>query len=178
MESSKQICLDLYRSYLATRDEILTLVSSYSEEQRNQAASDGGWSINQIIEHLLVAEKGILGYMMRKTQDPSQLLEPKFKNRRNATLLIVALKTPIKFKAPKNLSSPKSLIDSEELDKPWMKVGDRMQKFLDKMNDDVLSKCIFRHPKAGLISGESTFKFMKAHIERHSKQLYRGVGQL
>jgi len=178
MADAKQKCLSFYEGYRAIQEDMLNSAARFSEDQRNQAAQDGGWSINQVLDHLYIVEKGILAYLKKKTSSPEQLEKATLSHVKNAKMLLLALKSPAKFKAPKILSSPATVVDSNSIEEPWRQTSNETLAFLNDTDTEILSKAVFRHPKVGLLSGVATFQFMKAHIARHQKQFNRLVLQL
>ena len=131
----------------------------------------GKWSPLQVMVHLAGAEEVGFSYLQRKLYTPLQsrsLLPGAIR----ALLLSIALKSPLKFKAPPALNqSPSNTTDPKALLAHWKKVRKDLYQYLEAVPAAVRDKPLFRHPAAGALNLEQMLNFMADHLDHHRRQL-------
>ena len=89
-------------------------------------------------------------------------------------LLRVLLALPLKFKAPRVVKENiPDTIKLEELSAEWDEIRSHMQSFLSNLDEQMLTKKIFKHPRIGMINIVQTMHFYLAHLEHHIPQIKR-----
>lgn len=131
----------------------------------------GKWSILEVIEHLIGAEELGLEYMLRKKYTPLQTKSFLPAGIRSI-LLKLALRSPLKFKAPKqieniqtNSSKPEALLQH------WKTIREQFKDYLEKVPPIAENKPLFRHPTAGPLTLSQTIGFMAEHLHHHQRQV-------
>lgn len=176
--SSKQALIQAFQKMESERESIIAEMRNYSADQLVSKPSENEWSVAEVIMHLVVAESGALAYMRKKLE---------FGGHRKATasssfkqkLLNFAISLPIKFKAPKvaQIEEGEKITFNEAADK-WFSVRQELLAEYDKMDDELASHELFKHPAAGKLSALQSVKFMRQHMNRHVKQIRNTIKQV
>ncbi len=129
------------------------------------------WSILQIIAHLTKAEMLILKSIDSATIDKDRLKKLGFESWISAKMLNLALKSKLKFKAPPQVRDIENDHTLKELRENWDKTRKLMRASLDKFDDRLIKKSVFKHPYAGLLNISQTLDFINSHVEHHLAQI-------
>lgn len=160
--------LELILQKLAhAQQQLLRSADSVPADQWKTPPEKGGWSAAQLITHLIMVERGVVGTADRILQ-----------------------KAPKKFSIFKRLHLPIALVearvvrqktpiplDSEMIDeKETMLAGlretrERTLAFLEETRGRDLSEYRWRHPFLGSFDVYEWFQFVAAHQARHEKQM-------
>ncbi|NND77799.1 MAG: DinB family protein [Flavobacteriales bacterium] len=137
----------------------------------NEQPAEGKWSVVQICEHLRLSEKATVGYILKKTQDKSKLVNHTFKSGLKLMTMKLAYLSPLKFKAPGDLPQPDNTKELGQVLTLWKDERKSMEKVFLGLDEDVLQLGIFRHPYLGRLNAKQTLVFMEDHFDRHAKQI-------
>ncbi len=134
----------------------------------------GAWSAAELVAHLTMAERHILGTADRMTQKPA-LAAPLYK-RLHLPLAIVEArlirrKTPIPVR-------PELVREKEAMLGELGEVRGRTLAFLNETRNRDLSAYGWRHPFLGRLDFYEWFEFIGAHEIRHTKQMQEIAGNL
>ena len=99
---------DLIHNSEESRTEILQILNALNDEEFTATPLSGGWSISQVINHLITAETGTIKYISKKKLGAENLKNAGVRSQFNAAALKLALKTNKRFKAPSVLSAPEN----------------------------------------------------------------------
>jgi Uncharacterized protein conserved in bacteria len=157
------------------RSEIIRLISPLSEESFHKKPGDQKWSINQILSHIVSAERLAISYMNKKRLGIDSLENTGVKQDLIMVTLIVSQRIPfLKFKAPKTVVDNTVLYDNKEaLVKSWQQVRADLKELLEKFKDDEVKRKSFKHPIAGMLNVNQGVRFMREHIIHHTPQIKR-----
>lgn len=164
----------VYHNYSTLKIRIVKEIELMSEEQFSKQPKQG-WSVSQVIQHLILTEQISLKYMQKKIQNENLQkvnLLPRIKLR----LVDLAFHLNMKFNAPK-IVSPESEIetfhnmDKKTLLNKWLALSIEIKEFLKKLPEGLLKKQIYRHPFAGRLNAFDAAYFWAFHIEHHWKQI-------
>lgn len=86
-------------------------------------------------------------------------------------MLVIFLKLPLKFKAPKQVSKVPEQISLEELQTYYDKNSAAFKKILNDLPVELEDKFIFKHPRSGLLNIDQTLNFVREHYLHHERQL-------
>lgn len=156
------------------RKKLLRSLASLTEEQRN-VSHNGKWSINQIIAHLLTAERLSLVYMKKKSMGIEQLANAGFLEEIKMLLLKFSQRIPVfRFKAPKSLvSSTPTKLHFDELVMKWEDARVDLKKFLESIPQQHVRKKIYKHHIAGRLDAAQAVCFLREHFHHHMPQVSR-----
>lgn len=154
-------------------------LETYTHEQLNTKARNGGWSAMQCIWHILTSERGTLAYIEKKLSFKPDLPNKGWQDAWRRILLVGYLRSPVKFKAPKGVSDEYFPASSTlvEAKKAWSDHRENLKKSLEKIPDEYYKKQVFKHPLSGRISIATTLAFFLAHFERHRRQAMRVLNE-
>lgn len=162
-----------YREIQAIKERFLQKTAGLSYEQLNTPAPDGGWSPGQVLYHVAYAESGTI-LSIRKNMAENKVnrksdIASIFRN----LMLIVFLRSPMKFKAPKAVSKVPDSISWQELNDYYQKNHAGFTGILNELPETVADKFIFKHPVGGDFNIRQTLNFTREHYLHHEAQLDR-----
>lgn len=174
---TKQHLLRNHDEYTLRVNELFTEMNQYTDASLNRRPTDGGWSVIQIMHHLILSEELSLAYIRKKIgfNGPFERVTPWSHGR--SLLLWLSLSAPIKFKAPAMISKealPEQASLTETRDR-WLKVRADWANFWQNMPDDLLDKAVYKHPRAGKLGWSGTLRFFDVHFKRHRAQMRRAL---
>lgn len=161
-----------FRKLEAQRKQLLTELQSLNETQISFSSGDGVWSINQVLMHLLQAEKGTLQYMQKKNQAvtlPRAGLGASFRSK----MLTAVLRSPFRYKAPKRIGEPPKSASRSDILQTWDETREQLYRFLRGLPNERIKSAIFYHPRGGYFNVFHTLQFFNEHIKHHKKQIRR-----
>ncbi|RAW03251.1 DinB family protein [Pseudochryseolinea flava] len=156
------------------RKILVAELRALSEEQRNIRIR-GKWSINQLVAHLLTAERLSLLYMKKKSLGIDKLDDSGALEVLKMLLLKFSQRVPVfRFTAPKSLvaSTPTSL-KFDELILKWDDSRADLKKFLASIPSEHARKKIFKHHIAGRLDAAQAVCFLREHFRHHMPQVRR-----
>jgi DinB superfamily len=163
----------LFDSLETERHRLLEKVSKLSTDRLHHA-EPGKWSAEQILAHLIAAERISTQYMNKKilgiqeTEDTGALEELKM------VLLKVSQRLPLKFKAPRAvLDNTHTYGDLHQLHADWDNERAELKSLLEKFNDSQIKKKVYRHIRAGRLNIQHALIFFQEHSLHHWPQIKR-----
>jgi len=159
----------------AGRLALLDAVAGVGEDHLRRPRDDGGWSILQVLEHLALAEQHTLAYIHKKMQDPSKLPPAGALSFWRMAIVVVALRSPYKAKAPERTAHPEADMTLAAVREHWDGVRQGWQQLVDGFPPALVDRAVFRHPRTGLMSLAHTLGFMQAHLDHHRRQIDRRI---
>jgi len=129
------------------------------------------WSILEIVEHLVVAEREIcLG--MPEAPDLTAR-KPSFKDRCIYAIVMFALKHGIPLKAPSSRLLPRGGRPLAELRGQWDENIRWLRSYAAGLDREGLRRRVFMHPATGPITLEEVLRMDQLHVDRHVRQIRR-----
>lgn len=165
--------VDFARQFEATRAQVNSITGDISNEQFNQRPSNGGWSIGECIEHLVLTgidysgqiEKGI-----EKARENNYLYKGPYKYSWIGKKFISNVEPPakLKFKAPKSWK-PDSSLPMDKTISDYMSLQDRWIGLLNSSRELDITKVKLPSPASKLLrfSIFEMFHVNAAHQRRH-----------
>lgn len=161
----------LYDSLESQRIKLIDSLKNLPLEKLNQQP-EGKWSINQIIAHLITAEKMSVMYLTKKIQGVNEVENSGFFQELKMLGLIVSQRLPFKFKAPKVVvENTSASTDLKQLEQEWNSVRKEMETLLEKIKDDEVKRMIYKHVRAGKLNIQHALIFFREHIIHHQPQI-------
>ena len=166
--------LDLrWNKLVEAREKFLEEFNAMTDAQRSWQPTDG-WSTNQVLDHILVAETGTLGYMKKKSSSGWDILEDTTEEiRGKSELFNTRLGTNERWKAPEILPQPSNESSFDELCRRWELLRTDMQQFFQEIQPAHYEKLVFKQPYAGMLNSLQALEFMTMHIRHHIHQIHR-----
>jgi len=160
--------LDLILEKLAhAQRRLLRSADTVSAEHWKTRPGRGGWSAGELVAHLIIVERGVVG-----TADRIQQKTPKrfsFLRRLHLPIGIVEARL-IRTKTPLPLD-PELVEEKETMLASLREVRERTLAFLEETRGRNLSEYRWRHPFLGSFDMYDWFQFVAAHESRHEKQM-------
>jgi len=127
------------------------------------------WSILEIVEHLVIAEREILGGL----PDASQLSGKRrsVKNRVLYAVVMTVLRYPIPVKVPSRGMVPKGESSLAELRSQWDENHRWLTSCVTSLDEEGLCQAVFVHPVAGPMTVMQAVRMDQIHVERHTRQI-------
>lgn len=164
---------ELFERLEKQRINLLLQLESYPNEQLNLPAANNKWSVNQIIEHLILAEEISIKSIQAKVLTAKHFESTGLHTAVRKLLLRIFLRSPLKFTAPALVSNPHSTTEIADLKTKWDTVRIQLKELLEWLPEHVLTKCIYKHPVAGKMSIYGGLDFMYEHVRRHRLQIFK-----
>ncbi len=146
---------------------LLSVINSVDEKQFINQPTDG-WSISELVEHIIIVDNSILGSLRKVGATPSkEEIESKFAG---AELVKLVSRRNVKVKAPEYFQ-PKGIFKSKQAAIDGLNAHHAtLRDFIDSTTLP-LNKIGFPHPLIGMINGEQWLIFMGGHSDRHVNQM-------
>ncbi len=154
--------------------ELLRAADAVPADQWKTRPAEGRWSAGELVGHLSLIERGILGRTDRLLQKPPKPM-PFFK-RFHVPMMIVEARV-IRRKAPTPLE-PQIVCEKEEMLAELRQVRERTLAFIEETMERDLSKYTMGHPFLGTLNAYEWLQFIASHEIRHMKQMREIVGTL
>ena len=160
-----------FESLESQRKTLLHSLQNLSAEKLNHQP-EGKWSINQVIAHLIAAEKLSLVYLTKKIQAINEVENTGVVEELKMIALIISQRLPLKFKAPRmvveNTSHSQEL---SKLEQEWTSLRQELKLLLENFSDDQINRKIYKHIRAGKLNIQHALIFFREHIIHHQRQL-------
>lgn len=162
-----------FKSLEKQRTQLLSELKDSSTETLNQSRNNK-WSINQVVGHLVAAEKLSVGYISKKINAINEVGNTGLWEELKLGVFIISQRLPFKYKAPKTLGeNPPSYPDVTWMIKDWDESRLMLKDLLGKFPSDGMKKKIYRHPVMGRCSILHALIFFREHIIHHYPQIKR-----
>jgi uncharacterized damage-inducible protein DinB len=163
----------IFDSLETQRNQLFTSLNGLAVEKLNQQPTNG-WSINQVIAHLIAAERLSVLYLRKKIQAINEVENTGLIEELKMIVIILSQRLPFKFKAPKTVvENTKSSTSLHQLEQEWNAVRNELKIVLEKFNDDQIKRKIYKHVVAGKLNIQQTLLFFREHIIHHQQQIKR-----
>lgn len=168
------------QSYLQRLDEahagFIEEISAYSREQR-ATSENNGWNMLQVMEHIIISEKGTFEYLKRKTSAAyTEIPLSDGENEKSSQQLNAALVSDKRWAAPQVLPPPTGTQSLENMVAYWDRLREDLEHFLLGLQPEYYHRQIFKHPFSGRLDLFQTLEFLIHHIAHHRHQLKRIAG--
>lgn len=151
------------------RSSLIEKVKHLDNEQLTLAPSEGKWSILQIIEHLVLAERDVLGNpSIIERRKPYQ---QNWKNVFGYYIVIGILRSIIKVPVPTRSMIPRGKKSLEELIADWDENHAALKTHLKLEAEGKRNGVYFKHPVSGPVTTKQALTMLEVHLNRHIKQI-------
>ena len=129
------------------------------------------WSILEIIEHLVVAERAVLSGLFESSRQRQS--QRSLKNHLMYIAVMAVLKLPFPVKVPAPSMLPQGNKNLDDLRKMWDENLKSLQSYLSKLDQQSIQEDVFRHPIAGPMTVSQAVHMDFYHFDRHLRQIRR-----
>lgn len=162
-----------YKYLDATWQEYRRIIGSATVEQQNFKPGPDKWCMLQVAQHVLASESGTLRFF-KKYPPLKTSFTDKISGAIRSNVLNIALKLPIKFKAPNAPGlSPETALPWKETEAAWVATRTELYNYFNSFEADKAAHIVFKHPIGGKFNISQTLDFLLEHINHHLVQLKR-----
>lgn len=161
----------------ATRASVAARLDGRDRTVLNRPRADGGWSVLQVVHHVIAAEAGTLRYTSKKMLGGTKLPRAGLTSKLRLLALKGALVSPLRFRAPVITADVPNEADPAEVLALWQETREGWRKLLDGFPEELLDRMVFRHTLVGLMGLRDTLAFLQTHLDHHVRQIDRQLGQ-
>ena len=153
--------------------DLLEKIKDQPDTVLNTKPENGGWSVLQVVYHLVLVEEASLAYVKKKLSYGDDIPKAGIKQAFRSQYLNYFIRTPIKVKAPTlvNESQMPEDIRFWEVLKKWKDNREELKEFLDQMPDKLLKTELYKHGLVGKLTPRNMLLFFEGHFNRHLKQI-------
>jgi len=144
-------------------------VESWGPELLHAHPRPGKWSIQEIVEHLVLAEEDVfldLDDLERLEDRPRRP-----KNRLLYFLVMFILRYGIPVEAPSRAMLPTGDSSLSELRHRWEWNHARLGAYLAGLSAAGARRAVFRHPVTGPLTVRQAIRMVEVHLDRHIRQI-------
>jgi hypothetical protein len=131
----------------------------------------GKWSMLEIIEHLVLAERAVLQGLPELSQLREQ--EGRLKHRFSYAIVMVVLRCSIPVRVPSPAMIPQGDRSLGELRRLWDESQEWLRAYIDRLDRRGFRRAVFAHPVAGPLSVEQALHMGQVHLDTHVRQIRR-----
>lgn len=156
------------------KDDFTEIINSLPESVKSKPTNPERWNVSQVLEHVIVSERGTLGYLIKKTSSGWEDLPiGTEENAHESIKLHDALVSDKKWAAPSILPEPLGERSFEDQFAFWDGIRAKYEEFLGALDPNFYDREVFRHPFAGRLTLWQTLDFLTNHIVHHKYQINR-----
>jgi uncharacterized damage-inducible protein DinB len=150
-----------------SRRGLLSAADAVSGEEWRTKPGEGRWSAAELVAHLVMVERAVVGKADRVAQKPPKRIS--LLKKIHLPMALVESRW-IRRKAPRPVE-PKMLRDKEVMLAELRTVRERSLAFLEETKSRDLSEYCWAHPALGTLNAYEWMQFIAAHEIRHTKQM-------
>jgi hypothetical protein len=152
---------------------LLEEVGQLSEEQIYSRPHTDGWSILQILQHLVLAERAVLEPIMgKKTAAPGRR---GLRNLLGYALVVLVLRWDLPVPVPSEEMVPDGQTTLAELRRQWDENYRVLERHLEDLRDENSDPAVFRHPVTGSLTAAQMIRIAELHLCSHQRQIQRAL---
>ena len=152
--------------------EVLELVGRRSAEVRERRPPMGGWSLVDVVEHLVLVEQG-LNSALAKAPNPARPRVVRWDQGFRFLVMRVVLKVGVRVKAPVVEVLPTRELPWHALLSRWEEHRRGLEEWLLSADPAILGDARFKHPIVGWLTVPQALTFAADHLEHHLAQIGR-----
>ena len=157
------------QAFDARRNALLDEMETVEPAKLLARARPGKWSMIEIIEHLVLAERSVFQGLAEPSQLTARATRPG--DRFRYLLVMFVLKNGIRVQVGTPAMLPQGGCDLAELRRLWDENQTWLRARLDGLDAEGASKAILEHPQAGPINLKQAVAMSQAHLDAHIRQI-------
>ena len=151
-------------------------LNELSRESLTFKAGPDRWSVVEVIEHLVIAEKDLLQQLSNNI--PVSTLDPVSKTPDRYRMVIKVMEQDIEVDVPDKRAEPQGRLTLDELIEQWDDIRVRLPEYLTAVTDEKKDDLVYRHPFGGPLSVIEALHFIEVHFDNHMRHIDRIVAQI
>ena len=160
---------DKFEMYDHTRRALLDELALLNDDQIRRKPGPSEWSILQIVQHMVLAEQGVMQYL----PEPEELIARKrgLHARIFYVVVLLILRWNIRVPVPSKRMVPDGNTSLSEVRQQWDENLRWFRGYLDSLRPEDLKRAVFSHPVAGPLTGPQAGKMAQYHFDAHLRQI-------
>jgi uncharacterized damage-inducible protein DinB len=151
------------------RSELLGRLEMLDPSLLAQRPEAGRWSIGEIVEHLVLAERDVMPGLFDGSK--LQTRERSLKDRLAYHLVMLLLRSPIRVRTPSSGMAPSERRSLNELRKMWEENHTTLRAFVESSDSSQQRAALAFHPVAGPMTLRQALRMLEVHLSRHVRQI-------
>jgi len=164
-----------YDSLKLKFEALLQRLDSLTGETLSFKAGPDKWSIIEVVEHLVIAEQGLLEQL--STNIPASTLDPEAKTPEKHQTVIKVMERDIEVDVPHASLEPHGNIALEDLRRQWNDIREKLPGLLAEIKPGKKDDPVFQHPYGGPLDIADTLQFFEVHFDNHMRHIDRILAQ-
>lgn len=153
------------------RTALLDQIGAASEERRTRRASPDAWSALDVLEHLVLVERVVLGPSAEWRTRTSAARS--LRDRLRFHMVRLVLRQRIKVTIPSEQMRPTGRVSLAQLRTAWTAQHAALREFVQSLDAAGARRAIFRHPIAGPLTVAQALTLLEVHLSGHTAQVHR-----
>lgn len=154
-----------------TQQYLENAIKGLSKEQLEFKATPESWSVAQCVEHIAMAESGIIGFIKQMQQQPADgSKRSEIKYTKEEDLISAVTDRSGKANAPEFLKPSGKFADTEAAFAAFNTERNETKKYIEETQDD-LHNHLRLHPFFGMLDSYQWIILISAHTKRHTLQI-------
>jgi len=160
---------DKFEMYDHTRRALLDELALLNDDQIRRKPGPSEWSILQIVQHMVLAEQGVMKYL----PEPEEFIARKrgLRARIFYVVVLLILRWNIRVPVPSKRMVPDGNTSLSEVRQQWDENLRWFRGYLDSLRPEDLKRAVFSHPVAGPLTGPQAGKMAQYHFDAHLRQI-------
>lgn len=146
-------------------------LSAHSETRLARRPHPNAWSLREVAEHVMLAERATLESIVRSRTGPP--LRVRWHHPWMRRLIARTLAGRVRIPVTGRILTPGGRHSLPEIARRWSGVHDAWHSYLDRLPEERLTVPIFRHPLRVPMSAAQTLAFLRQHHDHHLAQIAR-----
>ncbi|WP_181306588.1 DinB family protein [Rufibacter sp. XAAS-G3-1] len=163
----------LFQQLEKQREKFSSWVANAPASAQHQQPAPDQWSAAQVLYHLAQVDKQVVAALEKRVASGKPLRPLRWSTRFRSVLLNLALKLPIRFKAPAAVRDVPDQVQVAQVITQWQETRARLHAFLASFPEGQLNREVFFHPRSGMITLPQTLRFLLEHTHHHRRQMRR-----
>jgi hypothetical protein len=164
-----------YDSLTLKFEALLQRLDSLSGAGLSFKAGPDKWSIVEVVEHLVIAEKSLVKQLSANI--PDSTLDPDAKTPEKHQTVIKVMERDIEVDVPHESLEPHGNIALEDLRKQWNDIRKKLPDLLAAIKPEKKDDPVFKHPYGGPLNIFDTLQFFEVHFDNHMRHIDRILAQ-
>jgi hypothetical protein len=164
-----------YDSLKLKFEALLKRLDSLPGERLSLKAGPDKWSVVEVVEHLVIAEAGLLEEL--STNIPVSTLDPATKTPERHQTVIKVMERDIEVDVPHESLEPHGDIPLEDLLRQWNDIRQKLPGMLAEIKPENEDDPVFGHPYGGPLNIADTLEFFEVHFDNHMRHIDRILEQ-
>ncbi len=158
------------------RSKLFQQLDQLSNETLVYKAGPDKWSIVEVIEHLVIAEKDLLQQL--STNIPVSTLDASSRTPDRYQMVINVMEQDVEVDVPDKRAEPQGRLKLEELIRQWDTVRDRLPGCLTQISPKKKDDLVYLHPFGGPLDIVEALHFIEVHFDNHMRHIDRILTEL